>query len=344
MMSNENENVNRECDKEDYSLLEILAVIWRWKLMIVIITALAAIGVLAYHIIALAMDPEKSYLSNRYTAEALILVDDSARTQAGVTSSLRGDNSLPGLGIQNSFAHSEYSDLAVFLVKTNTFLDVLSKKFNIIERYHIQKYPIETQRSILRKHIKVNYEPNGGILSIKFSNAEPDFSRDVANFIAAHLIERLDELIFNKDFADKIHLEENISRTFQEIKKLEDENQRLERSVASAGSSGRIPEIMMEMDRINMELSAKRLIFTHLRVQQELASIKSGERPVFQILEYADAPQKKSGPNRTKSCFFVTLAAFAAAVMLAFVCNFFSKIKNDPAALALFARNKKDAE
>ena len=60
----------------------------------------------------------------------------------------------------------------------------------------------------------------------------------------------------------------------------------------------------------------------------------ASEKPVFQILEYAEIPDMKSGPSRGKLCIIVTFAAFFISVFLAFLLNAIENIKNDPEAMA----------
>jgi uncharacterized protein involved in exopolysaccharide biosynthesis len=60
----------------------------------------------------------------------------------------------------------------------------------------------------------------------------------------------------------------------------------------------------------------------------------AGEKPVFQVLEMAEVPDKKSGPSRGLICIIVTFAAGFFSVFLAFILNAVANIKNDPHAMA----------
>jgi len=338
---NKDQNTQEETTSIDVFPLDLLGILWRWKKFIIIVTLATAVGVGLYSLISIKMPPLESYMPNKYTSEALILIDNSSSGgRSGFSSQLRPDamGDIPSLGLTNTVVQSDYSELAIFLIKTNTFLDTIVEEFNVQEKYRITEYPIITSREVIKNNLVISYNERNGVLSIGFTNTDPVYTRDIANFVAVHLINRLNELIFDKDTADGANLEANINRTFQDIKKLEEENQRLERSAAS--SPGRFPAIMMEAERISMELTAKRLVYTHLRVQQELASIRSSERSIFQILEMAETPQRKSGPYRGKLCMTVTLIGFLSAVFLSFVFNAIIKIKNNPKAIAILTGRK----
>jgi uncharacterized protein involved in exopolysaccharide biosynthesis len=130
-------------------------------------------------------------------------------------------------------------------------------------------------------------------------------------------------------------LELNIANTYQDILELEEESRRLEQSVANAYPGGRLPSITTDINRISLELAAKRQVYTQLKVQYELLKVNmASEKPVFQILEMAEIPDMKSKPSRGMLCIIVTFAAGFFAVFLAFVLNALSNIKNDPEAMA----------
>ena len=59
----------------------------------------------------------------------------------------------------------------------------------------------------------------------------------------------------------------------------------------------------------------------------------ASEQPVFQILNYAEVPEQKSGPSRGKIMIIASFAAFFIAIFIAFLLNAIKNIKNDPEAM-----------
>jgi uncharacterized protein involved in exopolysaccharide biosynthesis len=329
-----------EIQKQDdeISLIDLFAVLWRRKIMIIVITLLAAIGVVVYSIISLKLPSEKSYRPNVYTAKALMLIDNRSSSSGNSLSSMLNSSgmsglaSLAGISVPSS---SNYSQLAVFLVGTNSMLDAVVDEFNIIELNKIKKYPKTSSRRAVKKQLKAENDSKSGVLTISFTNKNPILARDVVNYCTVYLEKRFDELGLDRNKIEKENYEINIDNTFQEILQLEEESRRLEQSVISASFSGRIPAITIDMNRISLELTAKRQVYTQLKVQYELLKVNmASEKPVFQILEMAEAPERKSGPARATLCMIVTLAAGFAAVFLAFVLNAVANIRNDPEAMA----------
>ena len=67
----------------------------------------------------------------------------------------------------------------------------------------------------------------------------------------------------------------------------------------------------------------------------------ASEQPIFQILEYAEVPDLKSGPSRGMLCIIVTFAAGFFSVFLAFLLNAIKNVKNDPVAMGKLSSPKK---
>jgi uncharacterized protein involved in exopolysaccharide biosynthesis len=328
-------NEEHQNQDEEISLIDLFAVLWQWKIMIVGITLLAAIGVVGYSIISLRLPPEKSYKPNVYTARAWMLIEN--RSSGMDISSMLGSNAraLTSLTGTSSLSGPTNSQLAIFLIGSNSLLDSVVDEFDIITRYKIKKYPKTSSRNRLKKQLKANYESRSGVFTVSFTNKDRVFARDVVNYCTSYLAERFDELGLDKNKIEKENLEVNIANTAQEIQLLEEESRGLEQSVASASFSGRLPAITADINRISLELTAKRQIYTQLKVQYELLKVNmASEKPIFQILEMAEVPERKSGPSRAKLCMIVTLVAGFSAVFLAFVINAIINIRNDPEAMA----------
>jgi uncharacterized protein involved in exopolysaccharide biosynthesis len=334
--------MDSETDKKDpddkISLIDLFAVLWQRKKMIITVTLTAAVGVILYSVISLALPPEKSYMPNIYTSEALMLIDNKSSSAGGLSSMLSSMGGLSSLfgGVATSATSSE---LAIFLVGSNSFLDSVVDNFNLIEKYKIKVNPRTSSRNIFKDSLKAEYTGASGILSISYTHTDPVFARDVVNFSSAYLGQRFDELGLDKNKIEKENLEINIANTYQAITKLEEESRKLDQSVTSGLSYGGLPAITMDINRIALELNAQRQVYTQLVVQYELLKVTmASETPVFQILEMAEIPELKSGPSRGMICIIVTLAAGFLSVFLAFALNAISYIKNDPQIMAKLRR------
>ena len=63
---------NANNSDDEISFLDLAAVLWRWKRLIIGLTVLVMIGVVAYVIVSKVLSPEKSYLPDMYTSSAMM--------------------------------------------------------------------------------------------------------------------------------------------------------------------------------------------------------------------------------------------------------------------------------
>jgi uncharacterized protein involved in exopolysaccharide biosynthesis len=253
------------------------------------------------------------------------------------SSGLGGLASLAGVSVPSG---STYSKLAVYLTGMNAFLDSVVDEFDLIKQYKIKNSPRTESRKALKKNLIVEFDSESGVFSIGFTDTDPIFAQAVVNFSVRYLEKRFDELGIDKNKLEKENLEINIEKTFQDIQNLQQEGMRLNQSVLQ-GSMVNIPSISLETSRIELEVEAKRNVYSQLKLQYELLMLSmSSEKPVFQILELAEVPDQKSGPGRGMLCVVVTFGAGFFAVFLAFLLDAIASIKQDPDAMSRLKRKQ----
>lgn len=338
-MSEELENTSiQKKDENEISLVDLFAVLWKYKFMIIITTGIAMIGVLVYSIISLLLPPEKSFLPNKYTPCAQMLINNDDKGTSSMLGSLGGLASFAGVNVP---ATSTNSALAGYLVNSNTIQDAVINRFNFIEEWEIEKHPIAESRKALKEKLKSAYDEETGIFTISFEDKDPVLARDVVNYVVELLDQRFNELGVDKNKLTKQNLEENINTTYNEIINLQSQIGNIEQTVSNVYSPSSTPSIMMDTTMVRMELSVQEEIYKNLKAQYESLKVQmASEKPVFQIVEYAEIPDQKSGPSRGKLCIIVTFAAGFLSVFLAFLLNALKNMKSDPEVVAKFKRNK----
>ena len=324
---------------EEISLIDLFAVLLRYKWMIIIVTCLSAVLALTISIISLVQSPEKSILPNKYTPYALMLINDP-ESSSGLSSMLSssGLGSLAGMaGVSTGTSNS---GLALYFAGTNTFLDPIIEKFNLVERYKIEKYPKAETRDALKENLVASYDEDSGIFSISFTDIDPVFAADVVNYAVGLMENMFLNLGIDKNVLEKQNLEENIENSYQEMISLQKKIQSLESSV-SYGVSSNVPSIILETSILKAELAAQESVYTQLKTQLELLKVSmASEKPVFQVVEKAEVPDRKSGPSRGMLCIIVTFAGGFISVFMAFLLNAIKNIKNDPVAMEKLTQKK----
>lgn len=321
-------------EDDEISLIDLLAVLLRYKVLIIAITGIAMIGVLAFSVVSIMQPPEKSLLPNVYTPSAAILISTDSGTAVSSLLSSSGLGSLASLAGLSVPTTQSTSALAGYIISSNYVLDKVIEKFNLVERYQIKDNPVGNIRKALKENLKSNNDDETGIFTVSFTDIDPVFAKEVVNYAVEILEERFTSLNVDQNKITQKNLEENIKNSYATIIELQDKITELENSVSYPIPTYNMPSIVRDTTMIKMELSAQQEIYKQLKAQEELLKVEmASEQPAFQVLEYAEVPDLKSGPSRGMLCIIVTFAAFFFSIFLAFLLNALKNIKNDPEAM-----------
>ena len=321
-------------EDDEFPLIDLFAVLLRYKFLIIAITGIAMIGVLVFSVVSIMQPPEKSILPNEYTPSAAILISNNSGTDVSSLLSSSGLGSLASLAGVSVPTTQSNSALAGYIISSNYVLDKVIEKFNLVERYQIKDNPVGNTRKVLKENLKSNNDDETGIFTVSFTDIDPVFAKEVVNYAVEILEERFTSLNVDQDKITQKNLEENIKNSYATIIELQDKITELENSVSYPTPTYNMPSIVRDTTMIKMELSAQQEIYKQLKAQEELLKVKmASEQPAFQVLEYAEVPDLKSGPSRGMLCIIVTFAAFFFSIFLAFLLNALKNIKNDPEAM-----------
>ena len=337
-IENQIEDKTIKSEDDEISLIDLFAVLWKRKKMIIGITIASMIGVVIFSVISLLLPPEKSYLPNEYTVSSTMLIKEK-ESNSGID--LGGAASLASLvGISIPSGSSNTSSLILYLVKSDLFLDAIVKEFDIVNKYEIEKSPIANSRDAIRELVTAEFESDTGVLKFSCTDKEVEFAYNVVNFTIEWITNKLEELGIDNDKITKINLEKNLDLVWKEIQTLTYDLKNLTTGI-SEGRKLWTPETTLQQYRIEMELSAQKEVYVQLKTQLEMLEIQmQTETPTFQILEFPTIPDRKSGPSRGKLCIIVSFAAVFIAIFLAFLLNAIENIKKDPEAMAKLKGSK----
>ena len=332
---------NENSDDGEISLLDLIAVLWRWKRLVIGLTGLVMLGVVTYAIVSKKLPPEKSFLPDMYTSSAIMLIGGESNKANNVLTQLAssGLGNIAGLAGLSGSGGTSYSKLAVYLAGSDSFLDVIIQEFDLTNRYKIKKFPKTESRKLLKKRLTAKLDDKSGIFSLTFKDIDPEFAQRVVDFAVSYYEQRFSEIGFDKHKLEKEGLEKSLQTALNEIKRLESEAAGLERKTINAYSS--VPSIALEATRLNREIQVQEQIYGQLKARYELLKIEmASEMPVFQVLDYPQVPEIKSEPGRGKLCIIATFAGFFFSIFLAFLLNALHDIRHDPTARAKFLSKK----
>ena len=375
-------------------LLHYTAILLRYKWMIIIITAVAAIGVVAFSFLTLFLPPEVSPLPNMYTANAVLLMHSEDSGMSALSSV------LSSLGMSAGGQGINYGEVALEVLRSRSILDALVEEFNIVERYGIVQNKRTNSRRAILAPSDFSYNSGTGTLDVMFTDVDPVFARDIVNAMIQKLEEWFSRWGGSANQRQLVILEEKIEsvtaeitaleqklgalqlqygvlsvdeiaaaqtrmltdlrsqlqaveieiRSYTEYSTIEDEalirlrsqKEALEETIdeVERGYTGGkktmparedLPKLAVEFARLQTDLAIQMRIYQSITEQYELLKLSTGTGTIFNILEYAETPEEKSGPRRGSLCMIVIFVAFAGSIVLAFILNTIRNIWRDPA-------------
>jgi uncharacterized protein involved in exopolysaccharide biosynthesis len=400
-------HVKDEEDDDEISFVDLAAILWKHKRLILGITFAVLVCVLVYTIGSLLLPSDKSYLPNVYTPQATMLIQSNNSSSLSSLLSSSGLSSLAGLAGLSTTTGNTNGELAIALASSNTTLDRLNQKFDFVKHYDIRKKEVVfATRQEIKKHLKAEIDDKSGIFTVSFTDVDPSFAKDVVNEIVNILSERFALLTGSKALEQKTLLEKRLAdvdsaineleakvKAFQSkygvvqvdalaseqitilarlrseliLKEMEIENYKkvarindpvleqlnneregllakIKEMEVGTGSGSKVmpsqqqlPTIAFEYAKLERDLAVQTELFKILTQQYELAKFNAaGQEPVFQILETAEVPDKKSGPSRSMIVIITALVGFVLAICIAFIVDHIQRLKDDPETVARF--------
>lgn len=334
----------KETTNDEISLIDLFAVLLKYKKLIIFTTFFAAVFILTYSFISLKLPPDKSYMPNLYKPKALMLINDESSQGGGISdklaaSGLGGVASLMGVSAGSA---PTYSRLAIFLSKTNSFLDSIVDEFNLVQRYKIKNHIKAESRKALSKKLRASFDDKTGVFEISFEDIDPEFAKNVVLYCVEYYENKFKTLGLDKDNIEKENLEKTIKTILGKIEQIAKKIEALEAAVLSTYNANSSP-LVRDAEKLRFELNTQKSLYAQLNIQYELLKIKiSSNKPILQVLDYPEIPDQKSGPSRGKLCIIFTFAAFFFSIFLSFLLNALQNIKNDPEAMIKLRGHKNE--
>jgi tyrosine-protein kinase Etk/Wzc len=188
-------------DSHMLSVFDLFLIVVRRKKLILAVTGLTSLVVVILTALSLALPASANYLPNQYMSEAIIILKSPTGSNSGSgSSSLSQISSLAAItGISVNTEADSNSNLVISLIKQNTFLDQLSAELEFSQRMHIKDITKATifSRKILSKSLSTKYDKETGMITVKFSNTDREFTTKAVNSAVEILQKRFNEISLN---------------------------------------------------------------------------------------------------------------------------------------------------
>lgn len=372
-------------------IIWIVSVLWRYKWLIIVPTGLISTAVVVYAYISIKLPAEQSPMPNVYTATATLLVyeGESSEIESFLTSVLAS----PVSGLN-------HGEIMVRVLRSRSILDELIQRFDMSDRYNIERSIRTNTRKRVRSAMEVDYESASGglpsrgtgVLSIGYTDIDPEFARDVVNGAVELLEDWFLSIGTRARNSRTVQVETKLERVDAEISRLEGQIQAFQReygvlsvdelaamrtstlsdlrsqlilkdieirqraSYANINDPGliqlrtereNIAELLQDIEdgtseyndilpsgaelsrlsaeynRLTTDIEIQRKIYESLSQQYETLRLNIQSEPAFRVLEYAETPDLKSGPSRTRMVIAAFVLAFLGSTGVAFLANMY---------------------
>lgn len=246
-------------------------------------------------------------LPNRYTAKAVILPSGGTADKLGGLkqfAGLAGDFSFGSTGSSSENSSYLYPDILRSRLISEAVINKVyqypqggkKRSQNLFDYFKAKK--MDSAIQALARITDFDMNRKTGVITISVTTTNRYLSAAIAN----EYINQLEKYNLDTRKSKAKQNEEFISQRLEEVKKelkqAEDNLKTIQlknRNFNTASS----PELAMELARLEREVEIKSKVFLTLTQQYELARVGAKKDvPIVQVLDYAKAPEGKSGPNR----------------------------------------------
>ncbi|MCE5256505.1 MAG: hypothetical protein LLF89_06630 [Spirochaetaceae bacterium] len=249
----------QEKDEDEISLLDLVAIIWKHKKLIIGVTAAAMVVVLIYAIVSIKLPPEKSYLPNVYTSKATLLVQSGSSSGLSSALAASGLSSVAGLaGI--SAGGNTNGQLAQTLATSNSVLDTLIQKYQLAARYKV-KGPSMTSdtRAAVKQHLAAKYDEKTGLFTISYEDRDPVLAKQAVDVVVDELVKRFSTLGGDKAIQQRDLLEKKLAEVESNINDMQSKVKAFQNKYGTVQVEALATEQIAILARLRSELILKEM-------------------------------------------------------------------------------------
>ncbi len=283
-----NEKHQQVTEDDEISLIGYFFVLFKYRRMILWICGIA---VVIAAIVSLSLP--KTYSATTTIVPPMDIIQKSAELGGGL-GGVKSSFISKAIGVTN------IADMYVGILNSRAVVDAIIDKFDLMK-----VYGEKTFRSDIRERLQNNTKikvSDDGIIRIAVEDRSPDRAAAIANAYVEELDQQNKRLSAGQATSKKEFLENRL----KEIEKK-----------------------LSEIDNIlSREAKIQEMLFELLTRECEVAKIEEAKSmPTIQVLDKADVPEKKCKPNRRQMVMVSAMVSFIIAVIAAFGCEYFAKIK-----------------
>lgn len=288
--------------EDEISLLDLLIVLAKHKIMILSVTMVAALISIAYAL----------NLPNIYTSTTKILPPQQSQSSAGaLLSQLGGLAGAAGgsLGIKNP------NDLYIAMLRSRNVAEKIAKRFELQKIYGTETATDTLNALQWASNISAGKD---GVITVEVDDKNPELAAVLANAYIEELIKLMQTFALT-EVAQRRQFFETQLKSARD--KLTDATIILDKT----------PNTSLQYRDALRDLKYRESIYEILAKQFEMAKLdEAKDSPLIQVLDKATVPEKKSKPKRSTIVILAALIAGFMGILWAFIKEANEKAKAVP--------------
>ncbi|MFA7327910.1 MAG: Wzz/FepE/Etk N-terminal domain-containing protein [Candidatus Ratteibacteria bacterium] len=352
-------------DEQEISLLDYWRVLWKNRLLIIVLFFVVSAGALIYSL----------RLPKLYKATTSILSPADSSKGAGLSSLLGALGSQGPIGLTIT-AQPSSSEVFVAILKSRSAADKVIDRFNLQEIYGTKTK--ESARGTLagNTEIKISKEK---MINVSVLDKDPNRAAEIANYYVETLDELNQTLSITTAGEKKRFLEKRLEETKEDLKKAEErlKNYQVNHKILAASETDQsaktagelqgnllaarveleakkryatsqnpevinlqnqvtemeraitsLPPLETELARLIRDLKIQNTVYSLLVSQYEQTKIEEArDTPTVQVLDQAAVPEKKFKPNIRQNVALSGIIALFLGIFISFLKENASKTK-----------------
>ena len=170
-----------EPEELEIDLVELFKAIWKKKWFVFFIMCIFAAGSVAYAL----------HLPNIYKAESRIMPQGGGGRASALAAQYGGLASMMGISLPEGAGGA--GAVMVEILKGNSVVDEIIKKFNLMEEYK-QEYVLQARKAVL-KNFDAEFDSKGsGIITVSYLHEDPQRAADIVNAFVDELKRKMQDI------------------------------------------------------------------------------------------------------------------------------------------------------
>jgi capsule polysaccharide export protein KpsE/RkpR len=190
-------------------LSDVLTWLGESKRLLAAVTVGACALVLAYAFLV---------LPNIFTARVTLLAANN-QPQSGSAAALAALGSIGNLAGIGGLAPKTNDDLYVGLLKSDSVVRALDKRFDLKAHYKVETY--EVLRKEITRWVRIGADKKSGLITVEVDDASPQFAADLANAHAEEVTKLLGRLAVSEAQLRRVFFENQLKETKENLAKAE---------------------------------------------------------------------------------------------------------------------------